>query len=1097
MLLDYTIFTGGEKTDMKAKYWQLGIASLIMAVVLWAPLGVQADIEELQDPGLVKALSIVDPYVLEQIDQNGMADFFIVLKDQADLRGVKMLRNKKDKGRFVFEQLSETAGRSQVAILEELESVRAAYQSYHIQNMILVRGGEMDLLMDMTTRSDVAAIRGNRPFEFENFQPEAYPDNMPGRTPEWNLAHIGITDIWAEGVTGEGIVVANLDTGVDWDHPALKNHYRGWNGSTADHNYNWHDASNACSPPNIPCDTGNHGTHTMGTMVGEDPSGTNQVGGAPGAEWIACGPLTDDASFHECFEWFLAPYAYGDTPAQGDPSKAPDVVNNSWGWPIGGGDYQYAPDLDALQSAGVFMEFSAGNEGDSCETLRSPGDYPQVLTTGASDVQDRIVSTSWTYWGSSRGPAAGGIPGAPDFIKPEIVAPGYDIRSCVPGTGYEGGWGGTSMAGPHTCAVVALMWSAAPNLIGDIEATRQIILDTAYTSMGSAGYWNQTCEGINAAVTIPNHVWGWGLIDAYAAYQALVGIYLDKDAYQPNDTIGIMVRDSGSSGSIQVQIQSDTESVWEDVTLTEGLPGEFNGSITCSTTAPVHGDNILSVTDGDTITCHSVALDSSDTAGVDGSAPVISNITVDAVADTWATITWQTNEPSKSIVNYGMGTPDMTEQSDDMVTSHSLTITGLDMCTTYVFDVAAEDAAANTALDNNGGMHYSFTTFERFIFLEANMDTNPGWTTQSEWAFGQPTGGGGEYGEPDPTSGYTGNNVYGVNLNGDYPNSMGSTLYLTTPSMDCSGTDLVEFSFWCWLGVEQDVYDHANIDVSNNGGSSWQNIWINTSTLDGGSWEFWEFDISSIAAGYSDVQIRWGIGPTDTAWRFCGWNIDDVTVSFVGPCEQTCTNNGDANLDGEVTSGDAQMTFQIALGAYSPTPDEECGADCNGDGIVTSGDAQGVFITALGAGSCADPMTKSSTTDTVIQTKPLQQTRNRVMLEEFVMDHSGMQAVHVVIDHPETAMDAVTLTLDYNANALKFSHFRPSNAVNWVDADAYETTPGHLTLGAYTPGIDAEEAILPATGTVLGTLLFNVTGNGGSELSIARLMDDLKGFAIN
>ncbi len=167
-----------------------------------------------------------------------------------------------------------------------------------------------------------------------------------------------------------------------------------------------------------------------------------------------------------------------------------------------------------------------------------------------------LSARSWTYWGSSRGPAATGIPGAPNFIKPEIVAPGYDVRSSVPGTGYEGGWGGTSMAGPHTCAVVALMWSAAPGLIGDIDATRQIILDTAYTQAGGAGYWNQTCQGINAATTIPNHVWGYGLIDAYACYQALAGVYLDKAMYQPNDSMTIMVRDSAASGSVDVQIQS-------------------------------------------------------------------------------------------------------------------------------------------------------------------------------------------------------------------------------------------------------------------------------------------------------------------------------------------------------------------------------------------------------------------------------------------------------------------------------------------------------------------------------------------------------------
>ena len=224
---------------------------------------------------------------------------------------------------------------------------------------------------------------------------------------------------WAEGITGEGIVVANLDTGVDWDHPALKPHYRGWNGSTANHEYNWHDVRTSCGA--IPCDTDQHGTHTMGTMVGDDGAG-NQVGGAPGAKWIACGPLNDDAGFHECFEWFLAPYRYGETPAQGVPAMAPHVVNNSWGWPIGGGDYQYAPDLDALQAAGVFMEFSAGNEGDACQSLRplatirscSPP-APRRSEPDRRRIMDILGFEPWSCrkWNSRRS----------EFHQAEIVAP--------------------------------------------------------------------------------------------------------------------------------------------------------------------------------------------------------------------------------------------------------------------------------------------------------------------------------------------------------------------------------------------------------------------------------------------------------------------------------------------------------------------------------------------------------------------------------------------------------------------------------------------------------------------------------------------------
>ncbi len=147
--------------------------------------------------------------------------------------------------------------------------------------------------------------------------------------------------MWAAGYTGQGAVIGGQDTGYDWDHPALKNQYRGWNGASADHDYNWHDAIHvtgsicgANSPE--PCDDDDHGTHTMGTMVGDDGLG-NQIGMAPGARWIGCRNMNDGvgtpATYTECYEWFIAPYPVGGTPDQGDPSKAPDVINNSWGCP--------------------------------------------------------------------------------------------------------------------------------------------------------------------------------------------------------------------------------------------------------------------------------------------------------------------------------------------------------------------------------------------------------------------------------------------------------------------------------------------------------------------------------------------------------------------------------------------------------------------------------------------------------------------------------------------------------------------------------------------------------------------------------------------
>ncbi len=148
--------------------------------------------------------------------------------------------------------------------------------------------------------------------------------------------------VWALGYTGQGIVIAGADTGIRWTHNALKPHYRGWDGTVANHNFNWHDSihnsvSNPCgndSPQ--PCDDFFHGTHTIATAIGDDGAG-NQVGMAPGAKWIGCRNMDvgngTPARYIECMEFFLAPYPVGGVPAQGDPSLAPDITTNSWACP--------------------------------------------------------------------------------------------------------------------------------------------------------------------------------------------------------------------------------------------------------------------------------------------------------------------------------------------------------------------------------------------------------------------------------------------------------------------------------------------------------------------------------------------------------------------------------------------------------------------------------------------------------------------------------------------------------------------------------------------------------------------------------------------
>ncbi len=156
------------------------------------------------------------------------------------------------------------------------------------------------------------------------------------------------------------------------------------------------------------------------------------------------------------------------------------------------------------------------------------------------------------------------------------------------------------------------------------------------------------------------------------------------------------------------------------------------------------------------------------------------------------------------------------------------------------------------------------------------MDTDPGWATEGLWNHGQPSGGGGEHGGPDPTSGHTGDNVYGYNLSGDYMNGMPER-HLTSDPIDCSDLSAVTLRFWRWLGVEQPIYDHAYVRVSNDG-SEWITVWENDVEYADTSWNEMNLDISAVADGQSTVYLRWTMGETDGGWVYCGWNIDDIEI---------------------------------------------------------------------------------------------------------------------------------------------------------------------------------------------------------------------------
>jgi serine protease AprX len=374
----------------------LSILFLAALAVALYPVGVNAL------AGGISAREKIDPWVLERTVGDQQAEFIVVLAEQADLSPAALLTDKVAKARFVRDALYARAQISQAPLLASLRAQGVAYRPFYIVNAVLVTGS-LAIAEAVAARADVARIDGNpelpnlQPVEFTLEEIEAAARSaLAPQAIEPGVSAIRAPEVWALGATGQGIVIGGADTGVKWDHPALKEKYRGWNGTSADHDYNWHDSVHSgggvCGPDSpVPCDDHGHGTHTVGTAVGADASGTNQIGVAPGAKFIACRNMGQGvgtpARYLECMEWFLAPYPVGGTPAEGDPSKAPDITTNSWGCPTseGCGPATLQAGVEAQRAAGILFVAAAGNSGTlGCSTVSDPpGVYDAAYTVGS------------------------------------------------------------------------------------------------------------------------------------------------------------------------------------------------------------------------------------------------------------------------------------------------------------------------------------------------------------------------------------------------------------------------------------------------------------------------------------------------------------------------------------------------------------------------------------------------------------------------------------------------------------------------------------------------------------------------------------------
>ncbi len=440
----------------------------------------------------------VDGKLLQQLEVTESARFVVEFKARPDVSKAAAIDDFVGRGQAVVDALQKTAKASQRAALRTVSDFGGTAEPFWFRNVMVVEG-DLDLVDALSKLPEVKEIRPERIYPLVRPVERGVAVAVAAGDPEWGVAQIGADQAWETGVLGGGIVVASVDTGVDYTHPALSAQYRGNVGDgTFVHDYNWWDPSGVCG--GTPCDNVEHGTHTMGTMVGGDGPGpfTPDIGVAPGAKWIAAKGCEDFGCSEQALlssgQWILAPTDLnGQNP---DPAMRPDIVNNSWG--SGPGDTFYLETVQNWRAAGIIPVFASGNPGPFCGEGGSPGDYLESFSVGATDINDVIADFS------GRGPSVFGK------INPDVTAPGVDVASSVPGGGYAV-FSGTSMAAPHVAGTLALMLSAAPNLIGDVDGATGSLAATALDIV------DLTCGGADSGD--PNNVYGDGRIDALAAVQ--------------------------------------------------------------------------------------------------------------------------------------------------------------------------------------------------------------------------------------------------------------------------------------------------------------------------------------------------------------------------------------------------------------------------------------------------------------------------------------------------------------------------------------------------------------------------------------------------
>ncbi len=842
----------------------------------------------------------VENAVLDEINKNGVATYWVDFKNTADLSQAYFMDWSK-RGWFVYETLKEQAEKTQSVAIAYLENTGLTYKSYWIANRILVEKSDKTVLASLQQLPNVVSISAQK--QYILYEPEQELTVEDPKAIEPNLTHVKAPEAWALGYDGAGLVVANIDTGVRYSHQALVGQYRGNNGGTFDHNYNWFNPDDLSD--NAPRDGHGHGTHTMGTMVGDD-GGSNQIGIAPGAEWMACAGCPDgsctDSALLGCAEFVAAPTDL--TGNNADPDMRPNVVNNSWGDCGQAYDDWFADVVAGWHAAGVYPVFSNGNASNcyyssppGLNTVGNPARYGNVTGVGSSGEQNGLYANHSNWGPTDNLDTINPVDGFA-MLKPQVLAPGVSIRSSVPGsdTTYEDGWTGTSMSAPHVTGLVAMIMQAAPCLVGDYATIETLIESTAVDMTYN--------DGSSLTPTdFPNFATGWGEIDALAAVQLASGMCgnsvlygtVTSDSAEPiagakveitgTDPVNNRTVYTNATGQYTANVNADT---FDMAVSAFGFEGATATGVEVADAASVLQDFVLTELPNTLVT--GVVYDDGILDGASHGYPLYAKLTFSMTGFS-ETVNTDPFTGEYEIVLYNGQEYNVNIQA--LVPGYQVLETTITPDDVAVFE---QDYYLN--IDNAACSAPGYQPEYDLLYNFENGDqgfVSSG--TASSWARGIPTNGPGEA--------HSGSYVIATNPTGNYNASELS--YMTSPVIDLSsfGTNTPVIEFWQWRHIESASYDNGTVEVTKNGGTTWTPVYGPMGGVTDTAYNKITITLDP-TYNVANFQVRFKF-KSDSSVMYEGWYVDDIGIASapVPAPTQVYAENFDTSDGDFVVSGTA------------------------------------------------------------------------------------------------------------------------------------------------------------------------------------------------